>query len=131
MTVKGRFYYRCGCEAIMIYGERAVGGLLWVTVFSNRQMLDSVDVQKWYKFLKNPKFLTVEIYGKLMFTHLIGLKNTSKLLKCPPAVNCRILLEPAAVNYRGKPRQLTAVGFLFPRHLTADDSWSHKMAEPV
>ena len=35
-----------------------------------------------------------------MFTHLIGLKNTSKLLKCPSAVNCRILLEVVAVNYQ-------------------------------
>jgi len=45
---------------------------------------------------------------KLLLTHLIGLKNTSKLLKCPSVVNCRIGLKPVAVNYRGKPRQLTA-----------------------
>jgi len=37
----------------------------------------------------------------------IRLKNTSKLLKCPSTVNCRIGLKPTAVNSRGKPRQLT------------------------
>jgi len=36
------------------------------------------------------------------------IKNTNKLLKCPSAVNCRIGLKLAVVNYRGKPRQLTA-----------------------
>jgi len=49
--------------------------------------------------------------GKLLFTYLTMLKNTSKLFKCPSAVNCRILLEPAAINYRGKPRQLTNNAF--------------------
>jgi len=31
--------------------------------------------------------------GKLLLTHLIGLKNTRKLLKCPSTVNYRILTE--------------------------------------
>jgi len=43
---------------------------------------------------------------KLLYTHLLRLKNTCKLLKCLSAVNCRIM-EPAAVNYQGKLRQLT------------------------
>ena len=43
------------------------------------------------------------IFRKLMYTHLLRLKNTCKLLKCPLAVNCRIM-KPAAVNYWGKPR---------------------------
>ena len=41
---------------------------------------------------------------KLLYTHLLRLKNTCKLLKCPSVVKCQIM-EPAAVNYRGKLRQ--------------------------
>ena len=43
-------------------------------------------------------------------------KNTSKLLKCPSAVNCWIWLKPAAVDSRGKPRQLTAEVMLWEQN---------------
>jgi len=57
--------------------------------------------------------MTIPIVGrKLLFTRLRRLKNTSKLFKYSSAVNCWILLEPAAVNYQGKPRQLTADAIL-------------------
>jgi len=45
---------------------------------------------------------------KLLFTHMLRLKNTSKRHKCPSAVNCRGIEEPTTVNCRGFLRQLTA-----------------------
>jgi len=42
---------------------------------------------------------------KLLYIHLFRLKNTYNLLKCS-VVNCQIM-EPAAVNYRRKLRQLS------------------------
>jgi len=53
-------------------------------------------------------FLSIALVWKLLLTHLIGLKNTCKLPKYPSAVNCRICLQPTAINSREKPRQLTA-----------------------
>jgi len=45
------------------------------------------------------KIELLTICWKLLYTHIGWLKHTSKLLKCPLAVNCRSLLEPAAVNF--------------------------------
>jgi len=50
------------------------------------------------------KLLSCVVAIKLLYTYIGWLKHTSKLLKCPSALNCRSLLEPAAVNYWGFPR---------------------------
>lgn len=49
-----------------------------------------------------------KINGVLLLTRLIWLKNTCKLPKYLSTVNCRDSSKPTAVNYQGKPRQLTA-----------------------
>jgi len=51
--------------------------------------------------------ISIKMLGKLLYTHIVWLKHTSKIQKYPSAVNCRGS-KPAAVNSRGKPRQLTA-----------------------
>jgi len=45
-------------------------------------------------------------------THMQRLRNTCKRQKYPSIVNCRGKINPAAVNYRGFPRQLTTNVFL-------------------
>jgi len=57
-------------------------------------LVKKVNEKVWIKI-----YLVYKLFEKLLFTHLRRLKNTSKLFKYPSAVNCRILLEPAAVNY--------------------------------
>jgi hypothetical protein len=56
---------------------------------------------------------------KLLFTHVIGLKNTSKIPKCPSVINCREKIKLAAVNYRGKPRHLTVEAIFKKKTLSA------------
>lgn len=42
-----------------------------------------------------------KIRRELLLADLVGLRNTSKILKYLPIVNCRGNTKPAAVNYRG------------------------------
>jgi len=58
---------------------------------------------------------------KLLYTHLLRLKNTCKLLKCLSAVNCRIM-KPAAVNYRGKLWHTTVNYWAKLQQLTAEET---------
>jgi len=67
-------------------------------------------------------FLRVFEFRKLLLTHIIKLRHTSKIRNFPSVVNCREFQKPAAVNYRGKPQQLTTAGSPFLRQLTVDAS---------
>lgn len=70
-------------------------------------ILHNRNITKLTEFWVYSHVMVINMRIALVLTHVLWLRNTSKLLKYLSAINCRILKKPTAINYREKPRQLT------------------------